>query len=261
MRRKRTRQQRIKSLQDHYNRHRDWVLGDPTKENYQDNRHLEFIKNSTIVDILERNGFVMEEIADLHSFHLLDYPAPDLCADRVDYTLREIASEGYLREANEILRGPIVHRDRIIFNNKDSAFIFSSNYARLNREHWAGNEAKARYHILAEILKTALTEKIISVQDIEEKNDYEILKLLEISSNNKIVSGLGFLRGRFRIIKDSGEGAFYLRKKFRYVDPLIFNGKETFRLSEVNKVYGAILEKDRKNSLKEDKIRISGIEV
>jgi len=234
----------------------DWVVGDPNKEDYQDNRHLEFIRNSLVASILKRNGFVIEEIADLHSFHLLDYSAPNLCSDRIDYTLREIALEGSFEDIDRILGGIIVFNGRIIFNNVDSAFIFSNYYAKFNREHWAGQEAKTRYHILAGILRIALFEKILTIKDIEEKGDYEILKLLERSANDKIIAELNLLKKGFRINKDSSEGAFILKKKFRYVDPLVLHDEEVIRLSRINKKYEEILEEDRENLFKEEKITI-----
>src|SRR3989338_1569443 len=87
----------------------DWALGDPSKEDYQDNRHLKFINNSSLASIFGKNGFSAENIADLHSFSLVDYPAPDLCADRIDYTLREMALESKtLKDIELILHGLIV---------------------------------------------------------------------------------------------------------------------------------------------------------
>ncbi len=234
----------------------DWVVGDPSKEDYQDNRHLEFIRNSSVASILKRNGFVIEEIADLHSFHLLDYSAPDLCADRIDYTLREIALEGSFEDINRILGGIIVFNGRIIFNNVDSAFIFSNYYAKFNREHWANNEAKTRYHILAEVLRTALSKNILSVKDIEEKEDYEILRLLEDCGNEQIIEELKLLKRGFKINKNSGEGSFFLKKKFRYVDPLVFHNEQVLRLSTINNDYKRILENDRESLVREEKIII-----
>lgn len=235
----------------------DWVFGDPGKEDYQDNRHLEFIKNSSLSSILQRNGFFAEEVANLHSFHLVDYPAPDLCADRIDYTLREMALEDKaLKKIRLVLEGLIVFNGKIIFNNENPAVIFSDYYARLNREHWAGYEAKTRYHILAGILRTALSEKILSIEDVENKDDYEILKVLEDSKNNFIFEELGLLKKGFKVNESSGERPILLKKKFRYVDPLVFRDSKILRLSEINWDYKCTLESDREESLKEARIAI-----
>ena len=72
----------------------DWVLGDLTKEDYQDNHHLSVIKNSEVPKILEKYGFNYKDIADTESFSLLEKPAPSLCVDRFDYTIRDLKNLG-----------------------------------------------------------------------------------------------------------------------------------------------------------------------
>lgn len=219
----------------------DWVVGDPSKEDYQDNRHLKFIKISSIARILEKNNFKVEEIADLHGFHLLDFPAPDLCADRIDYTLREIALESN-DKIKDILDSLKIFNEQIFFEDEKPAFLFSNEYAKLNREHWAGSEAKTRYHILANILKKALSEELLSLKDIEEKEDIEILNLLEEFGSEEIKRDLNILRKGFKIVKSANQRSFFLRKKFRFVDPFIINKG---RLSEINNEYRELLIHDR----------------
>ncbi len=72
----------------------DWVLGDPTKEDYQDKTHLESLTNSKVPQILSKYGFDYKEVSDIERFFLLERKAPDLCADRIDYSLREFRTEG-----------------------------------------------------------------------------------------------------------------------------------------------------------------------
>ena len=170
--------------------------------------------------------------------------------------MREIALEGAFKDIRQILESLMVYDGRIIFNNEIAPFIFSNYYAKFNREHWAGNEAKVRYHILAEILKIALSKNIISIKDIEDNDDYEILNLLEDSEDEQIIRELALLKNGFKINKDSGESGFFLRKKFRFVDPMIFSNEELTRLSEINLDYKKILAKDREEVSKEEKIII-----
>ncbi|MEK6843980.1 MAG: HD domain-containing protein [Nanoarchaeota archaeon] len=234
----------------------DWVIGDPNEQDYQDNRHLDFIRNSSLTGILEKYDLFVEEIADLHSFHLVDYPAPDLCADRIDYTLREMALEEDLKDINRILDSLEVYNGRIIFNNMDSAFIFSNYYAKFNREHWAGNEAKIRYHILAGILKIALSEKILSIEEIEGKDDYDILSLLEKCKNDLIIEDLNLLKKGFKINKSSGKDSFFLKGKFRFVNPMVLHNEKIARLSEINEDYKKILDLDKEEFSREEKITL-----
>lgn len=74
----------------------DWVIGDPTEENCQDNNHLKFIKNSEVRNILDNYGYDYNKISNIQNFHLLEREIPSLCADRIDYCLRELQKDGYL---------------------------------------------------------------------------------------------------------------------------------------------------------------------
>ena len=69
----------------------DWVFmkGEKGFEDYQDKVHNRFIRNSGIPKILREYGFSVERILDKKNFTLLENEVPDLCSDRIDYSLRE----------------------------------------------------------------------------------------------------------------------------------------------------------------------------
>ena len=55
------------------------------------------MKNSEIPAILAKYGYNYEEILlDDSKWTLLERSAPELCADRVDYTLRDMYTYGYI---------------------------------------------------------------------------------------------------------------------------------------------------------------------
>src|SRR3989344_6676332 len=68
----------------------DWAIGDPTREDFQDKNHLKFIEKSELKGILTKYNLDYSKIAKIEEFGLLEQEAPGLCADRVDYTLREM---------------------------------------------------------------------------------------------------------------------------------------------------------------------------
>src|SRR5271157_3470519 len=70
----------------------DWVLGDPSKEAYQDSTLKSYIQDSGLSRIISKHGFDAEAISGMEynsKYGLLERKAPDLCADRVDYALRD----------------------------------------------------------------------------------------------------------------------------------------------------------------------------
>ena len=57
---------------------------------------MDVIKQSSIPAILEKYGYEVENILDTSRWSLLEQPAPALCADRIDYTLRDMYFYGNL---------------------------------------------------------------------------------------------------------------------------------------------------------------------
>src|SRR3989344_8653454 len=68
----------------------DYVLdtGSEKEHNHQDNVFDEFVRKSEIPKILKKYNFGLEYILDDKNFPLKEKDLPDLCADRIDYSLR-----------------------------------------------------------------------------------------------------------------------------------------------------------------------------
>lgn len=231
----------------------DWVLGDPTKEDYQDNNHINILEGSDVLAILEKHGFDYKKIADLEAFSLLEKPAPSLCVDRFDYTIRELKD----LEEEELVESCINNLKNIngqmVFITKEAAEFFANSYLRLQKEHWAGNEARARYFILSDILKKAMTLDLISKEDLM-KTDQFIIEILENSNDPEILEKLEMLKNGFGI-EESEEG-IELKKKFRYIDPEILIDERVLNLTENSLDYRIALEKEKENKDSFVKIQI-----
>jgi hypothetical protein len=234
----------------------DWVIGDPSKEDYQDNIFLEFLNNSEIPSILKKYNLKVENISNLESFCLLEQHAPKLCADRVDYSLRELVGLNKNNEIKEILNNITSFDNQIAFKTKESALLFGENYSKLQKEHWGGNESKARYLILSDILKIALNKNYLNLESFK-KTDKEVLDILINSNNKEITEGLNKLRNGFKIreLKKDEEGILVV-KKFRHVDPDILINNKLVSLTSLSNSYKSLLESERKDSQRLIKIEI-----
>jgi len=197
----------------------DWIVGDPIKEDYQDKIHLEKIKNSEVFGILDKHGFDFEKVADIESFSLLEQEAPILCADRVDYSLRELCLFGKKYISDNLLAHLISEKGLIVFDCLNSAREFANEYAKLQKEHWAGHQARARYYLLSNILEQGLNNNLFSLNDLQDKEDGDIINILCNSDDENILSGLSMLRNGIIVQDSDEENGILIKKKFRYVDP------------------------------------------
>jgi len=231
----------------------DWVVGDPEKEDYQDKELLNFIKNSEIPNILKKYGFDYKKIADPKNFSLLEKEIPNLCADRIDYSLRELTVNG--ENAPNLFLDLGVKNNEIFFNSRKKAEIFGQSFLKLQKEHWGSAEARARYSILSKILKQGLKDKIISLDEIKTGEDWSILNKLEKYGNKQIKKQLNLLRNGFSLNEDSK--GIVLKKKFRYVNPKVLQDNELVYLSDISESYQKILKKEKNNSLESKRVLIS----
>ncbi|MBS3080371.1 NUDIX domain-containing protein [Candidatus Pacearchaeota archaeon] len=221
----------------------DWVIGDPSKEDFQDNNHLNFILNSEIKFILEKYNYGIREIADIDKFSLLEREIPGLCADRVDYCLRELDNESI--SVDFFTSSLINQNEQICFKHIKVAEKFATEFLRLQNEHWAGKQARCRYFILSRILKKALDYGIISLQDFY-STDKEIIEKLANSNDPYITEHLTLLKEGL-LIEEVDDGGILLKKKFRYVDPEVLIDNKIKRLSELSPYFSNLLrmEKER----------------
>jgi uncharacterized protein len=229
----------------------DWVLGDPTKEDYQDNIYEDFLMQSDAPAILKRYNLDAKIISNNEKFKLLERDAPSLCADRIDYALRQMTNKNGL--IKKVLNDLSVKENQIVFRNEEIAKMFGEGYMNLQVKQWAGNEMRGRYYILSEVLKKAFNKNLISLRDLK-GTEKPILKILNESEDEFILDNLNLLKKGFKVVSD--EDGIELKKKFRYIDPeVIVNGSYS-PLSSISKDYFNLIKFEKERSKEINKVKI-----
>ncbi len=222
----------------------DWIIGDPTQENHQDNTFLEVLYASEIPRVLKTHSIDVQDVEDIDSFSLLEQPAPRLCADRVDYTLRQLAHMGV--DVDSMVSELTTHESRIVFRTQKSAELFGRHYMTLQKEHWSGAREKAKWHLLSGALKRAMQRGLLTEKDFL-RTDEELLTVLRASNDEFIQRNLELLRNDFSL--ELGEtGEVLLTSKFRYVDPEYIENNTLVALSTRSESYADLLEKAKKRA-------------
>ena len=198
------------------------------KENKHDHEfhekfHEKIILQSEIPTILKKFGFELDKMLDEHNFPLLERVLPDLCGDRIDYTLRDMtATDGFSEKINEYVSSFIVYNNEIIMNNGAVAKRFAEDYLRMDEENWSHPLEVALYQILADAIKIALDEKIITEKDLFE-DDLLVYTKLKESNNKQILKKLDMLNPNLKVIDDPNDFHFHSRNKLRYINPKFLN--------------------------------------
>src|SRR3989338_3377086 len=227
----------------------DWIpsIGSQEKEDFQDRIHKTFIVRSNLPKILQRHELNPEDVVDYKHFSLLEQPAPALCADRVDYTLREFADWIDPEAARLCTETLLNYHGKILFATRESSERFGTGYARCNREHWSGSQGIRRYHLLSQALSIALDSGIITLDTLFEDDSF-VLEKLRAASHPTID----------RILRTLSKKEFHpdeenpqLRcKKFRYVNPPYLENGIIHTLMETSPSYKKIIEQDQERNKK-----------
>ncbi|MFH0890039.1 MAG: HD domain-containing protein [Candidatus Aenigmatarchaeota archaeon] len=224
----------------------DWVLGSGEREDHQDKIHNQIFLKSTLPSILEKHGFDWKKISDYKNFALVEQPTPKLCADRIDYALREFHDWAAPGIVGECVDSFVVRDNRIVFSSKIAARKFADAFMKCQREHWGGAQAALRYTLLSSALKIAIEKNVVKMTDFS-KDDGFVMKKIKKSNNVEIARCLGMLSSKNLIILENQKKPQYvLKKKFRFVDPDYVEGGKLFILSETDSDFRNFIETNRK---------------
>lgn len=210
----------------------DFVL-DNKKEDYHETIFNSVIKNSEIPSILEKYHYKYEDILfDDSKWTLLEQPAPELCADRVDSTLRDMFEYGHisLKDVQTFLNNLIVIEGKMYLQNVEIAEWFVDTYYKevidffMDPLNIYGNDT------LAMTLKLALDKEFINLDDFLEEDD-SLIQQIKLSNDKEIQDYLGRLNQNVKVREDAVNYDLHRKNKVRLIDPSVFNGNELIRAS------------------------------
>ncbi|KKQ34214.1 MAG: hypothetical protein US50_C0057G0004 [Candidatus Nomurabacteria bacterium GW2011_GWB1_37_5] len=208
---------------------------------YHERFHESIIKNSGILDILKKYDLSLN-VAHPENFSLLERNIPDLCADRIDYALRDFYSWKKDKESIKAkLAGLTVYKGEFVFEDIYSAHAFARDYLELDKRIWADPRETALYELLAQAIRHALDKKILTGQDFF-TDDATVLSILKTKGDAYIHKKLAYLSPSFRI--EEATPHYYhlsIRTKTRYVDPKVLTQAKLFRLSELSNTFKKLL--------------------
>ena len=205
---------------------------------YHERFHEKIVLGSEIPQILKKYGFDIERIMEEKNFPLLEQEAPDLCADRIDYTLREfVARDGYSQKITNYLKSIVVNDNLFVFDDGLLAKQFSIEFLEMVQS-WGTPLELTIVEIIAQAIRVALDEKIINENDLFTTDD-QVLEKLEKSKNKEIHDLLALLNPKLKVISDENDYDYFSKEKVRLIDPIIIPENE--RVSQIYKSYSKLL--------------------
>jgi len=201
----------------------DYVF-DNEDESYHEEIFSSVVKNSEIPAILAKHGYNYEDILlDDSKWTLLERSAPELCADRVDYTLRDMYTYGYisLEEVHSFLEDVIEVEGKMVLQNIEIAEWFTETYYKevidffMKPMNIYGND------MLAKTLKVALHKRIIHADDFLLEDD-ELISKLQQCNDPEVHALLSKVHPNVNVKEDRNNYDLYQKNKVRLIDPPLF---------------------------------------
>ncbi|MCK1991972.1 HD domain-containing protein [Peribacillus muralis] len=211
----------------------DFVL-DCEEEDYHEKIFNQVIMKSEIPSILKRYGYQYETIIE-SEWKLLEQPAPELCADRVDYTLRDMYHYGNIRleSVRDFLGHIIIVDGRMCLNDLEAAVWFVKTYYGEVIDFFMEPLNIYGYDALAKTLKWALDKNLISLDDLLGE-DEEVMRLLKSIEDDDLQNLLKRIHGNVLVQEAQWNYDIHLKNKVRLIDPSVIHGTQLVQASSLS---------------------------
>ncbi len=205
-------------------------------EDYHEKIFEDIIENSIIPHILKNYGYDYRDIVYNESkWTILEKSAPDLCADRIDYTLRDMFNYGFIskKEIEEFLKHLILFNDELMISSIELAEWFVETYYKevigffMNPLNVYGNDK------LSKAIKVAIRLGEVDLNDMLMDDEY-VFKLLKKSKSREVFELVESLNNNARVIEDSTDYDIHQVNKLRLIDPKIVIEQLVYRFGIFN---------------------------
>lgn len=227
----------------------DYVLnvGSEKEHNHQDNVFEKFVEKTEIPQIIKRHGLRPEYIFDDQNFPLKERNLPDLCADRIDYSLRTAVIFGELNDKNRkyLLNNLIADGCNWVFRNFESAKRYADLFYLLNIKYYAGLPSAIMFRAVGDCLKYALQKRYISEGDLYTNDKAVIDKVLEfLGGDEKLNILYERMNRRVGVVNNPDDYDASVFCKSRIVDPLFRDGVAVKRVSDADSNWRIVIERE-----------------
>lgn len=197
----------------------DYVLEDGN-ENFHEHHKLRFLLDPELGEILHSLELAPEQFLDDRQFSLLETELPKLCADRIDYTLRDLIVWGKVSQpdARAFINSLEVKDGTIVINSLAQGHWFKNNYEYLNQYFFRDPKNAIANSAFSKLLQEALKIKVLQLEDFFQNDDFIIER---INSHPMLKKRLKSIEVELRELEAGQDITDVVKFKLREVDPLI----------------------------------------
>ena len=225
----------------------DFMNNDYEKQETTENLTTKIIKSSNkIMRLLKEDKIDVSEVDNYHIYPIADNDTPMLSADRLEYTLSNglgaikklwsLDEIKYIYSKIEILTNEN-GIEELGFNDIEAAKLFTEKMSELSICYMNDNR-RFGMQFLADIIKIMNENKLITINDLYELSEAELIRKIESCDMFNISNCFRIWKEKDKVSisdkKVEGKYCVKIKAKKRYIDPLVKTESGCFRISKLS---------------------------
>lgn len=198
----------------------DYVVDGHNSQSYHEEWKEAHLAASDVPEVSARHGYNWRDFLHEEDYALLAQPSPRLCADRLDYFLRDSRELGLssLDQISHALDHLSVHEGRIGVDDVEVARWLANTYIAADKASWANFREVGLYEVTARSIKVAIQIGAITEDDFWSTDD-QLWRKLHAIDHSDIQQQLALISPATRFEWDEVNPTFRVSTKLRTIDP------------------------------------------
>lgn len=205
----------------------DYVFNDHDGQSYHDEKKAWYVAQTDVPQILGQHGLDWRDFVDETRFPLLEQPSPRLCADRLDYFLRDAGPLGLATAAEvaAVLADLVVINGRIATQTLATARWLGDTFMEADDASWANFREVGLYELTAQAIRRGLALGAIVEADLW-GTDAVLWDRLQAVDDGQLQGLLAQVSPATQFVWDAVAPTFWVSTKLRAIDPdVVVNGR------------------------------------
>ncbi|KAI1386028.1 uncharacterized protein F4822DRAFT_360676 [Hypoxylon trugodes] len=224
----------------------DFALSEPGEGSFHEVHKMRFIETTTIPEILTKHGFADLRPLNEELYPLVEMPTPHLCADRLDYGLRDAVGFGALslEDAQRIITSLKAFPDAIsphrllILESQEDALALATGYMTCDRDVWGNPAHGDLYTRTADLMRSSIRAGGIQEEELWRLSDDEFwAKMRQVLGQDEQKA---MIKLESESLPDDQHLPLPRGAKIRTIDPEVYDcsSETAVPLSTLDKRYG-----------------------
>lgn len=208
-------------------------------DSHQDDIHVWYLQQTEIGAILAKYGYTIQDIHHKNDqFRMLERSLPNICADRLEYTLYGGYVENIitLDDIHQMVQDLRYYSDEWFFVNQESAHKFAAVSCYLTEKVFGAPWDHLVMRWTASAIRRALVIGLVTEHEVHFSTDSVIWQRLCASHDVHIRRDITCIMNSKKMYLDVDEqqAEFLLASKCRCIDPLVRKNGFLFKLSKLD---------------------------